>query len=140
MILLLASLPTYFNHLVTMLMYKKETLELEEVTNALLSHSKMKQDRDDSQGDGLVVHSESNHGGNKSKGSNSNKERFQSRSSAKNDVECFYCHKKGHYKNQCKELKQHLEERKNEKKAAKSASVVEEKPDDNEVDGDLLLV
>ena len=123
-----------------MLMYKKETLELEEVTNALLSHSKMKQDRDDSQGDGLVVHSESNHGGNKSKGSNSNKERFQSRSSAKNDVECFYCHKKWHYKNQCKELKQHLEERKNEKKAAKSASVVEEKPDDNEVDGDLLLV
>jgi hypothetical protein len=76
MILLLALLPTYFNHLVTTLMYEKETLELEEVTNALLSHSKMKKDGDDSQGDELVVHSESNHGGNKSKGSNSNKERF----------------------------------------------------------------
>ena len=55
-ILLLASLPTSFNHLVTTLMYGKDTLELKEVTSALLSHSKMKQDGDDSQGDGLVVH------------------------------------------------------------------------------------
>ena len=77
---------------------------------------------------------------NKSRGSNSNKERSQSRSCTKNDVKCFCCHKKGHYKNQCKELKQHLEERKNEKKAAESASVVEEKSEDNEVDGDLLSV
>jgi hypothetical protein len=37
-------------------------------------------------------------------------------------------------------LKQHLEERKNEKKAAESASIVEEKPNDSEVDGDLLSV
>jgi predicted permease len=35
-ILLLASLPTSFNHLVTTLMYGKETLELEKVTSALL--------------------------------------------------------------------------------------------------------
>ena len=93
-ILLLASLPTSFNHLVTTLMYENETLELEEVAIALLSHSKMKQDGDDSQGDGLVVHSESNHSRNKSRGSNSNKERSQSRSRAKKDVECFYFHKK----------------------------------------------
>jgi hypothetical protein len=97
-ILLLASLPTSFNHLVTTLMYGKDTLELKEVTSALLSHSKMKQDGDDSQGDGLVVHSKSNHSRNKSRGSNSNKERSQSRSRAKKDVECFYCHKTGHYK------------------------------------------
>jgi hypothetical protein len=37
-------------------------------------------------------------------------------------------------------LKQHLEERKNEKKAAKSASVVKETSDYSEVYGDLLLV
>ena len=97
-ILLLASLPTSFNHLVTTLMYENETLELEEVAIALLSHSKMKQDGDDSQGDGLVVHSKSNHSRNKSRGSNSNKERSQSRSRAKKDVKCFYCHKTGHYK------------------------------------------
>ena len=47
-ILLLASLPTSFNHLVITLLYGKETLELEKVTSALLSHSKIKQDGDDS--------------------------------------------------------------------------------------------
>uniref|UniRef100_A0A2N9IT84 CCHC-type domain-containing protein n=1 Tax=Fagus sylvatica TaxID=28930 RepID=A0A2N9IT84_FAGSY len=139
-IFLLASLPTSFNHLVTMLMHGNDTLELEEVTSALLSHSKMKQDGDDSQGDGLVVHSKSNRSRKKSRGSNSNNERSQSKSCVKKDIECFYCHKKGHYKNQCKELKQHLEERKNEKKAVESTSVVEEKSDDSEIDGDLLSV
>ena len=37
-------------------------------------------------------------------------------------------------------MKQHLEERKNEKKAAESASVIEEKLDNSEVDGDLISV
>ena len=47
-LLLLASLPASFDHLVTMLMYGKETIVLEEVTSALLSHIKMKQDSDGS--------------------------------------------------------------------------------------------
>ena len=54
-LLLLASLPTSFDHLVTTLMYGKETIVLEEVTSALLSHIKMKQDCDGSQADGLIV-------------------------------------------------------------------------------------
>jgi hypothetical protein len=37
-------------------------------------------------------------------------------------------------------LKQHLEERKNEKKAVESVSVIEKKSDDSEVDGDLLSI
>ena len=116
-LLLLASLPTFFDHLVTMLMYGKETIVLEEVTSALLSHMKMKQDGDDSQTDGLIVKSESsNRGRSRSRGRNSNRNKSQSKSCAKKDVECFYCHKKGHYKNQCKELKEHLEEKKNGKK------------------------
>ena len=41
-LLLLASLPTSFDHLVTTLMYGKGTIVLEEVTSALLSHIKMK--------------------------------------------------------------------------------------------------
>ena len=55
-ILLLVSLPTSFNHLVIMLMYDKETLELEKVTSALLSHFKEKQNGDDSQADGIFIH------------------------------------------------------------------------------------
>ena len=55
-------------------------------------------------------------------------------------VEFFYCHKKGHYKNQCKELKEHLEEKKNGKKPLESTSVAKEISDDSEVGTDLLSV
>jgi hypothetical protein len=37
-ILLLASLPLSYDHLVTTLLYEKETLAFEEVTGSLLSH------------------------------------------------------------------------------------------------------
>ena len=47
-LLLLASFPTSFDHLVTTLMYGKETIVFEEVISALLSHIKMKQDSDGS--------------------------------------------------------------------------------------------
>ena len=53
---------------------------------------------------------------------------------------CFYCHKKGHNKNQCKELKEHLEEKMNGKKPLESASVVEETSDESEVSAVLLSV
>ena len=66
--------------------------------------------------------------------------RSQSKSRAEKDVECFYCHKKRHYKNQCKELKEHLEEKKNGKKPLESTSVAEEISDDSEVGTDLLSV
>ena len=137
-LLLLVSLPTHFNYLVTTLMYGKETIVLDEVTNAFLSHVKMKQDGDGSQADELVVKLElSNRGRSESR---SNRNRSQSRLRVKKDVECFYCHKKGHYKSQCKELKEYLEEKKNGKKLLESASVAEETSDDSEVGADLLLV
>ena len=142
-LLLLVSLPTSFDHLVTTLMYGKENIVLEEVTSALLSHIKMKQDGDGdgSQADGLIVKSESsNKGRSRLRGQNSNRNISQSKSRAKKDVECFYCHKNGLYKNQCKELKEHLEEKKNGKKPLESASVAEEISDDSEVGADLLLV
>ena len=72
-LLLLVSLPT-FDHLVTTLMYGKETIVLEEVTSALLSHIKMKQDGEGSQADELIVKSESsNRGRSMSRGRNSNR-------------------------------------------------------------------
>ncbi|KAA8532185.1 hypothetical protein F0562_006673 [Nyssa sinensis] len=55
-ILLLASLPSLYNHLVTMMLYKKEALDLEEVTGGILSHQKMRKTVDDeSQAKGLVA-------------------------------------------------------------------------------------
>ena len=111
------------------------------MTSTLLSHIKMKQDGDGSQADGLIVKSESsNRGRSRSRGRNSNRNRSQFKSSAKKDVECFYCHKKGHYKNQCKDLKEHLKEKKNGKKPLELASAAKETSDDSEVGADLLSV
>ena len=126
---LLASLPTHFDYLVTTLMYGKETIVFDEVTSAFLSHVKMKQDGDSSQANELVVKSELSNRGRSELRSNGN--RSQSRSCVKKDVECFYCHKKGYYKNQCKELKEHLEEKKNGKKPLESTSVAEETSNDS---------
>ena len=44
-------------------MYRKETIVLEEVTGALFTHMKMKQDGDGSQTDGLIAKSESSNRG-----------------------------------------------------------------------------
>ena len=111
------------------------------MTSALLSHIKMKQDGDGSQADGFIVKSKSsNRGRSRSRGWNSNRNRSQSKSRAKKDIKCFYCHKKGHYKNQYKELKEHLEKKKNGKKSLESASVAEETSDDHEVGADLLSI
>ena len=75
-LLLLASLPTSFDHLVTTLMYKKKTIVLKEATSALLSHIKMKQDGNGSQADGLIVKSEtSKRGRSRSRGRNPNRNR-----------------------------------------------------------------
>ena len=86
-LLLLASLPTSFDHVMTTLMYGKEPIVLEKVTSALLSHIKMKQDGDGSQVDGLIVKSKlSNRGRSRSRGRNSNRNRSQSKSRAKKNV------------------------------------------------------
>ena len=96
-LILLASLPTHFDDLVPTLMCKKETVVLDKMTSALLSHVKMKLDDDGSQADRLIVKSESSN--RRRSESKSNGKRSQSRSHTKKEVQCFYCHKKGHYKN-----------------------------------------
>jgi hypothetical protein len=64
----------------------------------------------------------------------------ESRSDAK-DVECYYCHKKCHYKRFCMVLKLYLLEKKKKKKVQKSVSVVNDNSNDNsEVSTDLLSV
>ena len=116
-LLLLASLPTHFDHLVTTL---------------------MKKDDDGSQVDGLIVKSKSSN--RRRSESKSSGNRSQSRSRTKKDVECLYCHKKGHYKNLCKELKKHSEDKRNGKNPLESASVIEETSNEGEVGADLLSV
>jgi hypothetical protein len=63
----------------------------------------------------------------------------ESRSDAK-DVECYYCHKKGHYRKFCRLMKQDLEDKKNQKGSADSVSVADGEFDDSEAYVDVLSV
>ena len=62
-LLLLASLPESYDHLVTTLIHRKTTLVLEEVSSALLSYNQMKKENKDSNGGLLTVRSESSNRG-----------------------------------------------------------------------------
>jgi transposase InsO family protein len=126
--MLLTSLPTSYEHLVTTLLYGKETLELEEVSGALLDHYQRKhKDSAESSGEGLVVKGYQDRGRKKDKDDKSARGRSKSKSKA---VKCFKCQKKGHMKREC------LEWNKGKEESSTSVNVVA----DSESDGDMLSV
>jgi hypothetical protein len=126
--MLLTSLPTSYEHLVTTLLYEKETLELEEVSGALLDHYQRKhKDSAESFGEGLVVKGYQDRGRKKDKDDKSARRRSKSKSKA---VKCFKCQKKGHMKRDCPEWNKGKEE------SSTFVNVVA----DSESDGDMLSV
>uniref|UniRef100_A0A2N9J916 CCHC-type domain-containing protein n=1 Tax=Fagus sylvatica TaxID=28930 RepID=A0A2N9J916_FAGSY len=126
--MLLTSLPASYEHLVTTLLYGKETLELEEVSGALLDHYQRKhKDSAESSGEGLVVKGYQDRGRKKDKDDKSARGRSKSKSKA---VKCFKCQKKGHMKRECPEWNKGKEE------SSTSVNVVA----DSESDGDMLSV
>ena len=104
-LLLLASLPDSYDYLVTTLMYGKTTLLLNEVLGALIEHHRYKKTEPELQGDVLVAKS-SDRG--RSKEKTSQKDRSRSKSNLKN-IECHWCHKKGHMKKDYIKFKKHEE-------------------------------
>jgi hypothetical protein len=96
-LMLLNSLPTSstYENLVTTLTWGKETLELEDVTGALLAFHQMKKNIDEnSQGEGLVVKGNHECGRSNNRGdSKGNNSRSKSRR-RKNNI-CYKCEKKG---------------------------------------------
>uniref|UniRef100_A0A2N9FRN5 CCHC-type domain-containing protein n=1 Tax=Fagus sylvatica TaxID=28930 RepID=A0A2N9FRN5_FAGSY len=126
--MLLTSLPASYEHLVTTLLYGKETLELEEVSGALLDHYQRKhKDSAESSGEGLVVKGYQDRGRKKDKDDKSARGRSKSKSKT---VKCFKCQKKGHMKRECPEWNKGKEE------SSTSVNVVA----DSESDGDMLSV
>ena len=92
--MLLTSLPAFYEHLVTTLLYDKETLELEEVSGALLDHNQRKHKNSaESSGEGLVVKGYQDHGRKKDKDDKSVRGRSKSKTKT---VKCYKCQKKGH--------------------------------------------
>ena len=68
-LMLLNSLLEYYDNLITTLMWGKETLELEEITSALLAFNQRRKASDgSSQGEGLLVKGNQQHVRNKSWG------------------------------------------------------------------------
>uniref|UniRef100_A0A2N9HC61 Integrase catalytic domain-containing protein n=1 Tax=Fagus sylvatica TaxID=28930 RepID=A0A2N9HC61_FAGSY len=84
--MLLTSLPASYEHLVTTLLYGKETLELEEVSGALLDHYQRKhKDSTESSGEGLVVKGYQDRGRKKDKDDKSARRRSKSKSKTKEE-------------------------------------------------------
>uniref|UniRef100_A0A2N9FEH3 CCHC-type domain-containing protein n=1 Tax=Fagus sylvatica TaxID=28930 RepID=A0A2N9FEH3_FAGSY len=126
--MLLTSLPASYEHMVTTLLYGKETLELEEVSEALLDHYQWKyKDSAESSGEGLVVKGYQDRGRKKDKDDKSARGRSKSKNKT---IKCFKCQKKGHMKRECPEWNKGKEE------SSTSVNVVA----DSESDGDMLSV
>ena len=93
--MLLTSLPASYEHLVTTLLYGKKTLEVEEVSNALLDHYQQKhKDLAENSGERLIVKGYQDCGRKKDKDGKSARGRSKSKSKT---VKCFKCQKKGVY-------------------------------------------
>lgn len=92
-LLLLTSLPSSYKHMVTTLLYGKDTVGLEEVTSALLS-SQMFKDPTPRGDQILVAHGR---GRNFERGSSS----ARARSESKKAVTCYHCRQVGHIRRNC---------------------------------------
>ena len=138
-LILLSSLPGSYEHLVITLLWGKETLELEDVTSALLTYNQRKLNTGGSQGEVLVAKGSQTLGRSKEKMDRSgrNKSRSKSRGKWLKNIECYKCHDKGHMKRDCPKLKNN-EKNKDKGKATTLANVVEDDSDCN--NGDIFSV
>src|SRR3954466_7974382 len=91
-LLLLGSLPPSYDHLVTTIMYGKETLELEDVRVVLINNEIMKKTDTTEEASGLVT--KKGRGRSRSRGPKGDKE-------SSNLGNCYYCKKPGHFKRDC---------------------------------------
>ncbi|KAL0650216.1 hypothetical protein Bca4012_092907 [Brassica carinata] len=133
--ILLCSLPSQYETLLTALTVDKTTIKLETVSAALLSHHERRQNTgmgDNSQSDGLDVGQYRGRQRGKQQDCTSRK---RSKSKLGKKVVCYKCGKPAHYRRDCPEKGQ------NSKETTNSANIVQ-KNDDSEgsADSDMLAV
>ncbi|KAE8684070.1 hypothetical protein F3Y22_tig00111154pilonHSYRG00007 [Hibiscus syriacus] len=135
--ILLCSLPPSYEHMVTTLTYGKETINVEEITAALLAHNQRKQNAgESSQADSLYVKGNRDRG-RKPEKAGSGKRNSRSKSRDKKTIHCYKCKEAGHMKRDCPKLKKQTDEKRDG--SSKSVNVVE---DDNSdcSEGDMLSI
>ncbi|RVW67999.1 Retrovirus-related Pol polyprotein from transposon TNT 1-94 [Vitis vinifera] len=140
-LMLLNSFPasSMYENLVTTLMWRKETLDLEEITCILLGINQMKKaNYESSQGEGLVAKSNQERERNKFQSELSNN-KSRSKSRKRKDIQYYKCGKKGHMKRDCPDKKKEGSILENKEGSSKSANVVT-KEDLKSGDGDILSV
>ena len=119
-ILLLASLPSSYENLMTTLLYGKDTLKFEQVSGSLLSYNKTnKVASNESQA--LVTENRGRNKGRMSRPQN-DKSRGRSKSRSK-DYACYHCGKPGHMKKNCRVLKREQGNQKKEESKNTTAPV-----------------
>ncbi|KAK8918612.1 hypothetical protein KSP39_PZI021035 [Platanthera zijinensis] len=101
-LLLLSSLPKSFDHLVTTILYGKDTPRMEEVTTTLLSN-KTRSKSSPGADEGLFMKSnDPTRGRSSGKGKEEDRPRFKS---GGRSTKCHYCKEEGHWKNYCSKRK-----------------------------------
>ncbi|KAH7849134.1 hypothetical protein Vadar_013515 [Vaccinium darrowii] len=127
--------------LVTTLLWGKETLELEEVTAALLAYNQRRQQTEGISGEGLVAKGREERGRKSERGRTGarGKSKSRGRTPEPKELKCYKCHETGHFKKDCPYRKKNGGKGTwKEAGPSKSANVVEESSDD--CDGDMLSV
>jgi len=105
-LLLVSSLPQSYSNFVDALMYGRQTLSLDEVKAALNTRGLQQKSVSIESGVGLTVK------GKFEKNKNAAKNQKQSKPKTKQkDLKCFHCHKEGHFKKDCPDLKNKNKER-----------------------------
>ncbi|KAK8935199.1 hypothetical protein KSP39_PZI013173 [Platanthera zijinensis] len=100
-LLLLSSLPRSFDHLVTTILYGKDTLKMEEVMTTPLSNETRSKSGPRAD-EGLFVKSKDTLSG-RSRGKGKRENRPREKSVGRNT--CHYCKEEGHWKDKCPKLK-----------------------------------
>ncbi|KAE8680841.1 pentatricopeptide repeat-containing protein [Hibiscus syriacus] len=135
--ILLCSLPSSYEHMVTTLTYGKETINVEEITAALLAHNQQKQNTgESSQADSLYVKGNRDRG-RKPEKAGSGKRNSRSKSRDKKTIHCYKCKEAGHMKRDCPKLKKQTDEKRDG--STKSVNVVEDDTSDCS-EGDMLSI
>lgn len=102
-LMLLCSLPGSMETLITTLLWGKETLELEEVTAALLAYNQCRQQTEGISGEGLVAKRGEERGRKPERGRTGarGKSKSRGRTPEPKEFKCYKCHETGHFKKDC---------------------------------------